>query len=160
MKQGFTLIELLVVVLIIGILSAVALPQYQKSVTKARFSEAQSNISTIKKGVEECLMATGSGWGSDCTLDKLTIQIGAAVKGNANVFETNNFMYEVYGDAAGGYIITSSYNKDKACLCYTSASNSFSVAKESNIFCGINKTSDLNYAKLLNLPENDSCTCC
>ena len=57
--KGFTLIELLVVVLIIGILSSVALPQYQKAVKKTRLMRLAPMVKAMADAEEAYYMANG-----------------------------------------------------------------------------------------------------
>jgi len=157
---GFTLIELLVVVLIIGILAAVALPQYQKVVEKSRAAQGLTLIKSVAQAARAHHLASGE---FAQTFDELDLDIAwtgnTKISSNASDARSNaDWSIQLYNDnalnqneiyatrlsgpyAGAGFILT--------------LTDSSSQWKSDTVYCAEWKSSDvmLPFGK----PEGDYC---
>jgi len=166
-EKGFTLIELLAVVLIVGALTAVALPQYKKSVERTRVAEALQMLPAIYESRERLIWEKGCTWANTATpscrcpsANAITFsKLDVTMKGkpsSGTVQDTPNFTYKLFATVAPGA-------KDRA-VSATFRNGSLQGVKilyegTSSIFCCNKQGDPTNYCDRLNLATAYSGAC-
>jgi len=136
-QQGFTLIELMIVVAIIGILAAVAIPQYKDYTSKTKAGSAVSSMDGVKKAVALCVQETGTKTG--CTSGSNGIPAWTATNILTTVVATDGVIVATFTPAAnvgadlGGKTITFTPVVTDSRLSWTVATNVTAAAVKDSI---------------------------
>ena len=131
MQKAFTLIELLVVVLIIGILAAVAVPQYQVAVEKSRAAEAVVLVKNIAEAETAYYLANGT-YAADITLLGMDYP-GTAATYYVPGFQTTNWICRPTVPATAGGV----WSEALAVCTRGSVSSYYAIGKlkDGRMFC-------------------------
>ena len=98
LQNAFTLVELLIVVIIIGILAAVAIPQFGDSATDAKIAALDSNLAAVRSSIELYYHQHGSSYPGIITTHKAG---AAAAVAHVNVAQAFAYQLTMYSNAAG-----------------------------------------------------------
>lgn len=136
-QKGFTLIELMIVVAIIGILAAVAIPQYQNYVAKSQVTRVMQETGALKTVIETCLLdgLTGAaecdlGWTTSNLIGATAYapQTGLAVS-LAQTIDEESSIEATFGGNAGaaitGETLTWTRTSDGSWSCATTVESAF-----------------------------------